>query len=97
MGTWESFETLKSSEFDFRGQNTSHWSVNYIIRKLSKCRCRKWACMSHLDICSTSYGRKKGRKSNCQFDSWPLKVRNRPDPDVCRWSVIHYWKALEKN
>jgi hypothetical protein len=24
MGTWESFETLKSSEFDFRGQNTSH-------------------------------------------------------------------------
>jgi hypothetical protein len=32
-----------------------------------------------LDICSTSYGKKKGRKSNCQFDSRPLKVGNRPD------------------
>jgi hypothetical protein len=35
----------------------------YIIGKLSKCICRKWACISHLDICSTSYGKKKGRES----------------------------------
>jgi hypothetical protein len=27
---------------------------------LAKCRCRKWACMGHLDIFSTSYGKKKG-------------------------------------
>ncbi len=45
VGTWESFGTPKISEFDRRGQNTSHWGVLYIIRKLSKCRCRKWACM----------------------------------------------------
>jgi hypothetical protein len=62
-----------------------------------KCRCRKWPRMSHSDICSTSYGRKKGRESNWQFDSRPLKVRNRPDPSVCRWSATHCWKALEES
>jgi hypothetical protein len=52
--------------------------------------------MSHLDICSTSYGQKKGRESNWQFDSRPLKVGNRPDSSVCRWSVTHHWEALEE-
>jgi len=51
--------------------------------------------MGHLDIYSTSYGKKKGRESNWQFDSRPLKVGNRPDPDVCRWSATHHWKALK--
>ncbi len=64
MGTWESSETPKTLEFDYRGQNTLHWGVLYIIGKLSKCRCRKWACMSHLDSCSISYGKKKGQESN---------------------------------
>jgi hypothetical protein len=53
--------------------------------------------MSHLDICSTSYGRKKGRESNRQFDSRPLKVGNQPDFGVCRWSVTHRWKALKES
>ncbi len=61
IGTWESSETPETSEFDCRGQNTLHWGVLYIIEKLSKCRYRKWARMGHLDICSTSYGKKKGR------------------------------------
>jgi hypothetical protein len=69
MGTWESSETPKSSEFDCKGQNTSHYTVHYIVGKLSKCRCRKWACLSHLNIYSTSYGQKKGWESNWQFDS----------------------------
>jgi hypothetical protein len=73
-------------------QNTSHWGVLYIVGKFLKCTCPKWSRMSHLDICSMSYGRKKGRESNWQFDSRPLKVRNRPDPGVCRWSVIHIGK-----
>jgi hypothetical protein len=59
MGTWESTGTPKTSEFDFKGQNTSHWGFLYIIAKLSRCKCRKWACMSHLDICSTSYDKKE--------------------------------------
>jgi len=56
----------------------------------------KWACMGHLDICNTSYGKKKGRES-WQFDSRPLKVGNRPDLDACRWSTTHHWKALEES
>jgi hypothetical protein len=62
-----------------------------------KLRCRKWARMSHLDICSTSYGKKKGRESNWQFDSRPLKVGNRPDLGACRWSATHCWKALDES
>jgi len=62
IGTWESSETPETSEFDCRGQNTLHCSIFYVIRKLLKCRCRKWPCMGHLDICSTSYGKKKGRE-----------------------------------
>jgi hypothetical protein len=64
MGTWESTGTPKTSNFNFKGQNTLHWGVRYIIGKLSKCSYRKWACMSHLDICSTSCDKKKGRESN---------------------------------
>jgi hypothetical protein len=97
MRTWESTGTPKISEFDFKGQNTSHWGILHIIGKLSKLRYKKWACMSHLDIYSTSYGRKKGRESNLQFDSRPLKVGNRPNPDVCRWCATHCWKALDQS
>jgi hypothetical protein len=95
MGTWKSFGTLETSEFNYRGQNTSPWDFFYIIRKLSKCRCRKWLCMSHLNIYKISYGKKKNQESNWQFDSWPLKVGNWSDPGVCRWSVTHRWKALK--
>ncbi len=97
MGTWESIGTPKTSEFDYRGQNTSHWRFLYIIRKLLKWKCRKWACMSHLNIYSISYGKKKGWESNWQFDSQPLKVRNWPNPCACMWSATHHWKALNKN
>ncbi len=53
--------------------------------------------MSHLEICSTSYGKKKGQESNWQFDSQPLKVKNQPNPSVCRSSVTHRWKALKES
>jgi hypothetical protein len=61
MGTWESSGTPESSKFDCKGQNTSHWGFIYIIGKISKCRCPKWACLTHLDIYNTSYGQKKDR------------------------------------
>jgi hypothetical protein len=76
------------------GQSTFPWSFLHVIGKLLKCRCRKWSRMSHLDICSTTYGKKKGRESNWQFDSRPLKVGNQPNPGVCRLNVTHRWKAL---
>jgi hypothetical protein len=95
VGTWESSETLEISKFECGGQNTSHWNVLYIIGKLLKCWCRKWARMGHFDI--LSYDEKKGRKSNCQFDSRPLKVRNWPDPGACKWNVTHCWKAFKES
>jgi hypothetical protein len=97
VGDLESSETPKLLELDSRGQNTSHWGVFYIDEKVLKCRCPKWPRMSHLDICSPSYGQKKGRESNWQFDSRPLKVGNRPLPNICRWSAMGHWKALEES
>jgi len=40
---------------------------------------------------------KKGQESNWQFDSRPLKVENRLDPGVCRWSETHCWKVFKEN
>jgi hypothetical protein len=50
--------------------------------------------MSHLDICSPSYGQKKGQESNWQFDSRPLKVENQPVFDVRSGNATWRWKAL---
>jgi hypothetical protein len=70
------------------------WGVIYIIGKLLKLRCLKWARITHLDIWNTSYGQKKGQESNWQFDSRPLKVENRPGLLVFRWRATYCWKAL---
>jgi hypothetical protein len=74
-----------------KNMNTSY--CNLSLGLTTKAR----ACMNHLDICSTSYDKKKGRESNWQFDSRPLKVRNQPDPSACKWSVTYPWKALNKS
>jgi len=73
-GNLESSGTPENLELDFRGQNTFHWGVFYTIGKVLKSRCPKWPHMSHLDIYSLSYEQKKGRESNWQFVSQPLKV-----------------------
>ncbi len=96
-GNLESSGTPKNSEPELKGQNTSHWGIISIIGKVLKCRCLNWPRIGHLDICSPSYGQKKGRESNWQFDSRPLKVENRPLPDVCSGSATWRWKALEES
>jgi hypothetical protein len=53
--------------------------------------------MTRLDIWKTSYGQKKGRESNWQFDCRPLKVGNRPDFLACRWRATCRWKAFDKS
>jgi hypothetical protein len=53
--------------------------------------------MSHLDIGSPNYGKKKGWESNWQFDSQPIKVGNQPKYDVIRWSATRRWKALKES
>jgi hypothetical protein len=65
---FESRWTPESSEGDCKGQNLLHWKVIYIIEKILKRKCLKWARMTHLDIWNTSYGQKKDQESNCQFD-----------------------------
>jgi hypothetical protein len=52
--------------------------------------------MTHLDISNTSYGQKKGRESNHQFDSWPLEFGNRPDYLACRWHATYSWKVFNE-
>jgi hypothetical protein len=52
--------------------------------------------MTHLDTLNTSYDQKKGRESNCQFDSRPLKVKNRPNFFAFRWHATYRWKALNE-
>jgi hypothetical protein len=52
--------------------------------------------MIHLNTYNTSYGRKKGQESKCQFDSWSLKVKNRPKLGARRWRVAYHWKAFDE-
>jgi hypothetical protein len=93
----ESRWTPKTLESDCRGQTLMDYGVLYINGKLLKRRCLKWARIAHLDIWNTSYGQKKGRESNYQFDSRPLKVGNRPLSDVRFGSSTRRWKALNKS
>jgi len=86
-GKIESSGTPENLEDDLRGQISLPWCVLYINGKLLKHICPKWPCIAHLDICNPSYGQKKGRESNCQFDSRPLKVKNRPLPHVASRSA----------
>jgi hypothetical protein len=79
VGSWSLERTPEFLERDCKGQNSSPWKILYIIGKLLTRKCLKWARIAHLDTCNTSYGQKNGRESNWQFDSWPLKVRNRPN------------------
>jgi hypothetical protein len=92
----ESSGTPECSELDSKAQNTFHWGVLGVIGKVLKRRYRKWPRIGHLNICSPSYGQKKGRESNWQFDSRPLKVGNRPLPDLRIESTIRRWKELDE-
>jgi hypothetical protein len=96
VGSLEPSGTPKCSELDSKAHNTSHWGVLGVIRKVLKRRYRKWPRIGHSDICSPSYGQKKGRESNWQFDSWPLKVGNRPLRDIASGSATCRWKDLDE-
>jgi hypothetical protein len=57
--SWSPKWIPRSSEHDCKGQNPLVWRFFYIIGKLLKLRCLKWARFTHLDIWNTSYGQKK--------------------------------------
>jgi hypothetical protein len=96
FGSFESQWIPEFSKNDCKGQNPMDWRVLYIIGKLLKQQCLKWACMTNLDTENTSYGQKKGRESNWQFDSRPLKVGNGPDLLVCKWGATYHWKDFDE-
>jgi hypothetical protein len=96
VGDLESSGTPECLELDSKGKDISHWGVLDVIEKVLKHRYRKWPRIGHLDICRPSYGQKKGRESNWQFDSQPLKVGNRPVPEVRIRSTIRCWKDLDE-
>jgi hypothetical protein len=68
-GNLESSGTPENLELKLKGQNTLHWGVFGVIRKVLKCTCLNWPRIGHLDIYNPSYGQKKGRESNWQFYS----------------------------
>jgi hypothetical protein len=90
----ESSGTPECLEFDNKAKNTSHYNVLGVIGKVLKRRYRKWPRIGHLDIYSPSYGQKKGRESNWQFDSRALKAWNGLLPDLRIESAIRRWKDL---
>ncbi len=92
----ESRWTPKCSKSNYKNQNSVIKEFLYIIGKLLKFKCLKWARITHLNIWNTSYGQKKGWESNWQFDSRPLKVGNRPDFPACMWCATYHWKSLDE-
>ncbi len=95
---WE-LESREFSSFQktiLRGQNLLDWEIFYTIGNFLRHKCLNWARMIHLNTYNTSYGRKKGRKSKCQFDSQPLKVRNRLELCVFWWHVTYCWRNLDE-
>ncbi len=96
VGDLESSGTPECLEFDRKARNTSHGGVLGVIEKVLKCKYRKWPRIGHLDICSPSYGQKKGRESNWQFDSRPLKVENRPLSNLRIESATRRSKDLDE-
>jgi len=80
-----------------QGSKLNGCGVFYMIGKRLERRCLKWACIAHLDIWNTSYGQKKGRESNCQFDSRLEKARIWPDLLGHRGHAPYRWKDLDKS
>jgi hypothetical protein len=96
VGYLKSSGTPACSELNKKAQTTSHWGVFKVIGKVLKRKYRKWPRIGHLDICSPGYGQEKGKESNWQFDSRPLKVGNRPHPDIRFECATWRWKDLDK-
>jgi hypothetical protein len=96
---WDLRGLQDSQKLRVRLQGSKHLTLRCSLYrwKYLKRRCQKWPCNVHLDICSTSYVRKKGQESNWKFDSRPLKVKNRPNLGACRQSAAHCQKALKES
>ncbi len=102
VGSWSLERTPKSSKRDCRGQNSLPQRFLYIIEKLLKCRCLKWARMVHLNIWNTSYGQKKGRESNwVKLAVWLPTTKSRESTQftwlqmTCNIPLERSWRELQ--
>jgi hypothetical protein len=96
VASWTPQMDSQIFRMQLQGPKPSAWKVLYIIGKLLKLKCLKWAHIAHLNIWSTSYGQKKRRKSNWQFDFQSLKVRNQPNFLSCKQCVTYRWKVFDE-
>jgi hypothetical protein len=94
VGDLESSGTPECLKLNIKAQNTFHWGVFGVIGKVLKHRYRKWPRIGHLDMCSAVIGK---RKVGSQTDSRPLKVGNRPLPDIRFESATWHWKYLDED
>jgi hypothetical protein len=91
MGTWEPTGTPETLKFDCRGQNTSHWGIFYIIGKLSKHKCWKWARAIWTSTAQVMAKRKaRSQISNLTLDHQKSGI----DPTLMR--VGGMWHAIGK-
>jgi hypothetical protein len=109
LSLWEleSQWTFESSEGDYRGQNSLDWKVLYIIEKLLKPRCLKWACMTHLGYLKHKLWPKE--RPIVKLAVWLLTIKSRKSPwfpyiqVACHIPLerfqqeIQFWFALHLN
>ncbi len=96
LGIWSPPGLLNVQSSTKRGKTPGIRDVLGVVGKVLKRRYRKCPRIGNSDICSPSYGQKKGWESNCQFDSRTLKVRNRRLFDIRIGSAIQRWKDLDE-
>jgi hypothetical protein len=97
VGTWSPPGLPKIQSSSWRAKTPRIGVFLVSLENFLKCRCLNWPRIGHLDICSPSYGEKKGRESNWQFDSRPLKVKNLPLPNVWWQCATWRWNVLEES
>jgi len=99
VGDLESSGTPECLELNSKAQNTLHWGVLSVIGKVLKRRYRKWPCIGNSDICSPSYGQKKGRESKWQIwlpttKSQESTCSRRPNWE-CDTALERSWQGLQ--
>jgi len=66
------------------------------IRMVLNCKCLKCPCIVHLNLICMSYDQKKGRESNCEFDSQSQIPWKQGSNEVRLGRDIHHWKIFLK-
>jgi hypothetical protein len=96
LGIWSPLGLPNVQSSTARGKTPRIRVFLVSLEKVLKHRYRKCPRIGNSDICSPSYGQKKGRESNWQFDSRPLKVGNRCLPNIRSKRATWRWKDLDE-